>query len=79
MWIEKNNKLCLDLKFKDFKEAMVFINKMAEAAEQMDHHPEFTSVYNKVSISLCTHSAGNVVTELDYRLARKIDEILSGE
>ncbi|NOT38479.1 MAG: 4a-hydroxytetrahydrobiopterin dehydratase [Saprospiraceae bacterium] len=76
MWIEENNKLHIELKFKDFKQAMIFINKMADIADELDHHPEFTNVYNKVNISLCTHSAGNIVTDKDRELAKRIDEIL---
>lgn len=75
MWIEKDNKLQKEFKFKDFKEAMIFINRMAEIAEELDHHPEFSNVYNKVHIQLCTHSAGNVVTDKDRELAKRIDGI----
>ncbi|MCC6816497.1 MAG: 4a-hydroxytetrahydrobiopterin dehydratase [Saprospiraceae bacterium] len=76
MWIEKDNRLCCKLKFIDFKEAMIFINCMAELADEMDHHPEFTSAYNRVFIVLTTHSAGDIITEKDRIMAQKIDEIL---
>ena len=51
------------------------MTKVAFIAEKMDHHPEWSNVYNKVSIQLCTHSAGNTVTELDRELAKAIDDL----
>ncbi len=61
-------------KFKDFSEAFGFMSRIALAAEKMDHHPEWSNVYNKVDVVLSTHSAGGV-TELDIELARKMDEL----
>ncbi|MFT2009723.1 4a-hydroxytetrahydrobiopterin dehydratase [Pontibacter sp. 13R65] len=75
MWKEEDNKLKRSLKFKDFKEAIAFVNAVAEAAEEMDHHPWWSNVYNKVEIELTTHSAGNTVTRRDHKLAKRIDEI----
>lgn len=76
MWKEENNKLKRDFEFKDFKEAFSFITKVALAAEQTQHHPEIFNVYNKVSIALSTHDAGNSVTEKDKKLANTIDGLL---
>ena len=59
-------------KFKTFSEAFGFMTRVALAAEKMDHHPEWTNVYNKVDVVLSTHSAQGV-TELDVKLARKMD------
>jgi 4a-hydroxytetrahydrobiopterin dehydratase len=59
--------------FKDFKEAWAFMSKVAEAADEMDHHPEWFNVYNKVDVTLSSHDAGGL-TELDIKLARKMDE-----
>lgn len=78
MWKEENNKLKQNFKFKDFKQAMFFMNKVADAAEEMDHHPEWSNVYNKVQIELTTHSAGSTITDLDYKLASRIDAIYKG-
>ncbi|RIJ37598.1 4a-hydroxytetrahydrobiopterin dehydratase [Pontibacter oryzae] len=75
MWQEKDNKLVCSLTFKDFKQAMDFMNQVAEVAEEMDHHPWWSNVYNKVDIELTTHDAGNTVTDKDHQLAQRIDEI----
>lgn len=75
-WEEKNNTLYRKFQFKDFSQAFAFMTRVALAAEKMDHHPNWTNVYNTVEISLSTHSAGNVVTEKDRKLASKIDAIL---
>jgi 4a-hydroxytetrahydrobiopterin dehydratase len=74
MWEEKNNTLYRKFQFKDFSEAFAFMTRVALEAEKMDHHPDWSNAYNKVEISLSTHSAGNVVTEKDRKLAKKIDE-----
>ena len=61
-------------KFKDFKEAMVFVNKVADLAESEDHHPDITINYNKVNIMIWTHAIGGL-SENDFILAAKIDNI----
>jgi 4a-hydroxytetrahydrobiopterin dehydratase len=73
MWEEKNNTLYRKFVFKDFSEAFAFMTRVALAAEKMDHHPNWSNVYNTVEISLSTHSEGDVVTEKDRKLAKKID------
>jgi 4a-hydroxytetrahydrobiopterin dehydratase len=75
-WIIKDNKLCKEFTFKDFKEAFTFISGIALLAEEQNHHPEIFNVYNRVEISLQTHDAGNTVTEKDYSLAKAIDALL---
>jgi 4a-hydroxytetrahydrobiopterin dehydratase len=77
MWKEENNKLSRTFEFKNFIEAFAFMTKVALVAEKMNHHPEWTNVYNRVEINLSTHDAGNVVTEKDRKLAGKIDELLN--
>jgi 4a-hydroxytetrahydrobiopterin dehydratase len=74
-WIESNDKLKRKFEFKDFNEALSFINKLAPICESMNHHPEINWVYNKIEITLSTHDAGDKITELDYQLANKIDNI----
>jgi len=76
-WEIKNNQLVKEFEFKDFSEAWAFMNRVALAAEKMNHHPEWTNVYNKVSIKLSTHSSGNIVTQKDKDLAAKIDALLN--
>ena len=76
MWVEQDNKLKATFKFKDFVEAFAFMSKVALVAEKMDHHPNWSNVYNTVVIELTTHDAGNVVTEKDHKLADRITELL---
>jgi 4a-hydroxytetrahydrobiopterin dehydratase len=73
MWKEENNCLKRTFKFKDFTEAFGFMTKVALVAEKMEHHPNWSNVYNTVTIELSTHDAGNVVTDLDRKLAKAID------
>jgi 4a-hydroxytetrahydrobiopterin dehydratase len=76
MWEEKNNTLYRKFEFKDFSEAFAFMTRVALAAEKMDHHPNWSNVYNTVEISLTSHDAGNTVTERDRKLAKKIDALV---
>ena len=76
MWVEENLKLVNQYNFKDFKEAMVFINEVAKICEEVNHHPEIYNCYNSVKLSLCTHDANDNITEKDRQLARLIDEIV---
>lgn len=62
--------------FKDFSEAFAFMARVALLAEKHDHHPYWTNVYNKVEVTLNTHSAGNIVTEKDRKLAAEIDKLI---
>jgi 4a-hydroxytetrahydrobiopterin dehydratase len=71
----KAESLTRDFKFKDFISAWAFMNKVALLAEKMDHHPDWSNSYNKVSISLSTHSAGDKITANDRKLAKQIDEL----
>ena len=75
-WELSNNKLTRTFKFKNFVEAFSFMTKVALIAEKMDHHPEWSNVYNTVVISLSTHDAGNTVTERDRQLAASIDALI---
>jgi len=75
-WKEENNALHRSFEFKDFSEAFAFMTRVALAAEKMDHHPGWTNVYNKVTIKLNTHDAGDIVTEKDHKLARIIDKLV---
>ncbi|MFZ9299344.1 MAG: 4a-hydroxytetrahydrobiopterin dehydratase [Chitinophagaceae bacterium] len=76
MWTEENNALYRKFVFSNFSEAFAFMTRVAIEAEKMDHHPKWQNVYNTVEIWLSTHDAGNVVTEKDNVLARKIDALI---
>lgn len=76
MWIEEDNKLKRTFEFANFIEAFGFMTQVAIIAEKMNHHPNWTNVYNTVSFELNTHDAGNVVTEKDHKLADAIDQLI---
>jgi len=76
MWQERNNALYRQFTFKDFSEAFAFMTRVALLAESMNHHPNWSNVWNKVEISLSTHDAGDIVTEKDRQLAKAIDALL---
>lgn len=75
MWKEEDNKLKKTFKFKDFQEAFGFMTRVAFLAEGMNHHPNWSNIYNTVEIELTTHDSGNTVTKKDHALAKAIDEI----
>jgi 4a-hydroxytetrahydrobiopterin dehydratase len=60
---------------KSFRDAIAFINRIGFEADEMGHHPQITNLYNKVSILLTTHDAGNKVTEKDIELASRIQAL----
>jgi 4a-hydroxytetrahydrobiopterin dehydratase len=66
-----------DVKFADFKQAFAFMTRVAAEADRMDHHPEWSNVYNTVSIRLTTHDSGGL-TQSDIKLAGLIDRAVSG-
>jgi 4a-hydroxytetrahydrobiopterin dehydratase len=74
---EGGKALVRTFKFKDFSEAFAFLTRVALHAEKVDHHPEFTNVWNRVDFRLTTHSAGEV-TDNDRKLALKINELAGG-
>lgn len=74
-WEFQDNRIGKEYELRDFKEALGFVNKVGERAEEMDHHPDiFLHDWNKVMITVSTHSAGGV-TENDFKLAEKIENI----
>ena len=76
MWKEKNNSLYRKFVFSNFSEAFAFMTRVALEAEKMDHHPRWTNVWNTVELWLNTHSAGDIITEKDRELAKKIDKLI---
>lgn len=73
-WKHHSNALERTFQFKDFSEAFAFMTRVAFFAEKLDHHPDWTNVYNRVSVRLNTHDVGGV-TALDFELAQKIDSL----
>ncbi len=74
-WEYKEDAIHTSLEFENFKEAFSVMVRIAFEAESMNHHPEWSNVYNELSISLSTHEAGGL-TEKDFKLARRIEEII---
>ncbi len=75
-WDIKDEKLTKTFTFKDFKEAIFFVNKVADIAESLNHHPDiYIYDYNKVLVSVFTHSEGKI-TNKDYTLTEKIDTLM---
>jgi 4a-hydroxytetrahydrobiopterin dehydratase len=73
-WSLDGGKLHRAFRFADFSEAFGFMTRAALAAEALNHHPEWTNVYDRVVVHLTTHDAGGL-TELDFALATKMHEI----
>jgi 4a-hydroxytetrahydrobiopterin dehydratase len=75
-WIEADDGRTIRKRytFKAFDGAFGFMTRVALAAERLDHHPEWSNVYNRVDVSLSTHSAGGI-TALDIRLAKKMESV----
>jgi 4a-hydroxytetrahydrobiopterin dehydratase len=72
--VEGREEITKSFKFKDFNAAFGFMTRAALYAEKLDHHPEWFNVYNRVDVTLATHSE-NGVTELDIKMARKMNAI----
>lgn len=73
-WSQKGEVIERQFQFKDFLEAMAFVNKIADAAENANHHPDISISYNKVNLALTSHDSGGV-TQRDVRMADVIDKI----
>jgi 4a-hydroxytetrahydrobiopterin dehydratase len=74
-WTVVNGKLHRDFRFADFVEAFGFMAKVALIAEAMGHHPEWSNVWNRVTIDLMTHDTGGL-SNLDVDLATRIDAVI---
>jgi len=75
-WSHTNDMLNRDFAFADFSAAFGFMTRVAMLAEQANHHPNWSNVYNNVSISLSSHDAGNLVTDKDIELAEQINRLM---
>ncbi|MFO7945103.1 MAG: 4a-hydroxytetrahydrobiopterin dehydratase [Anaerolineales bacterium] len=74
-WILQDGKLFKEFGFSDFTAAFGFMSQVAITAEKMNHHPEWSNVYNKVNVHLSTHEA-NGITDKDFKLAQKMEEFV---
>lgn len=77
-WTRRGNAITRTFELPTFPAAIAFVNRIAEVAEKMDHHPDVDIRYTKVTCSLSTHSAGGI-TARDFKLAESIDEQVSRE
>jgi 4a-hydroxytetrahydrobiopterin dehydratase len=75
-WELRDEKLHRELKFRNFVQAWGFMTQVAILAEQADHHPEWSNVYNRVTIDLTTHEVGGI-SQRDIELARKMNKLLA--
>jgi 4a-hydroxytetrahydrobiopterin dehydratase len=75
-WTESNDALEREFTFGSFVEAFAFMTRVAFIAEKMRHHPEWSNVYNRVTIRLTTHDQGNKVTDIDRAMAESIDDLV---
>lgn len=75
-WTLQNDKLSRKFSFADFIDAFGFMSRVALLAEKMNHHPEWSNVYNRVSVELTTHDAGGI-SERDFQLAERINQLLT--
>ena len=75
VWRQQDESLVRDYKFKDFAEAMAFVNRVADAAEAANHHPDIlVHGWNKVRLTLTTHDTGGL-TDADHAMAKRIDAL----
>jgi 4a-hydroxytetrahydrobiopterin dehydratase len=74
-WKEKNNTLHKTYTFPTFEQAMAFMQLAATGISTLNHHPEWCNVYNKITVRLTTHDAGNTVTDKDRKLAELLDKV----
>lgn len=75
-WSYADDALCRSVTLGDFREAVAFMIRVAFEAEQRNHHPALTNVYNRIEIRLNTHDAGNKVTPMDVDLASAIERLV---
>lgn len=76
-WELSDNAIHLQLEFASFTDCFTVMTRIAFEAEKLNHHPDWSNVYNQLDITLTTHDAGGL-TEKDFKLAKLIDEIIQG-
>lgn len=78
-WAFASDALIKEFKFTNFKDALAFLVRAGLEAEALDHHPEWTNVYNRVSVRLNTHDVGGKVTAKDVELAKRMEQVAGGK
>jgi 4a-hydroxytetrahydrobiopterin dehydratase len=73
-WEREGDRLRKDVRLKDFRAAMAFVNQVADVAERLNHHPDITISWNRVGLDVTTHDSGGL-TALDFELARGVDAL----
>lgn len=75
-WTIEDGKLTRTYRFKSFAQALGWMVSAGIFADKIDHHPEWSNVYNRVHVTLVTHDLGNVISTLDVALAREMDRLV---
>lgn len=78
-WVRPDGESAIQksFKFKNFSQAWAFMSRVALLAEQMNHHPEWFNVYNRIDVTLNTHDVGGL-SALDFKMARKMEDFAAG-
>lgn len=76
-WKNEGNKLSRQWKFKNFRQALAWVNAVGAVAEELKHHPDISFGWGYVNINLTTHDAGHSLTDKDLQLAVRIDQLAS--
>lgn len=78
-WAVQDGKLHKTFRFGSFAQAIGWMVSVAVWADKMDHHPEWSNVYNRVTVDLSTHDLGNAISQLDVDLARRMEDLATGQ
>ncbi len=74
-WVEKDGKLTKSFELASFPDAIAFVGKVADIAEQQDHHPDIDIRWRTVTLAVNTHDQGGAITDKDHRLAEAVDAL----
>lgn len=74
-WQQSERSLTREWKFKNFRQALAFVNSVGAVAEELKHHPDVNFGWGYVRLSITTHDAGNRLTDKDFNLAQRIDAL----
>ncbi len=74
-WSVEDNKLCKTFQFNSFAAALGWMVSVGIEADKMNHHPEWSNIYNRVKVNLVTHDLGHVISNWDIQLAQKMEEL----